>query len=214
MGKKRLAGFLARHRYCGRRRAGELLERMRSAPAGRAGGLEAEARRGVVLGLVAALKPIVAEIPELTSQIAGALPAHPDRKVFPPLFRDPKTAITAATLVAEIGDCRERYPSAEALAADAGMSPVALESGKRRSPPSAGPATSACGPPSRALPTRPATHPWAREVYRRAGPGSITRMRSVPSGGLGSGFSGAAGRTECPTTPPTWQFRRLQTVGG
>ena len=116
----------------GRRPAAELLERLRSAPEGRAGALESEARRGAVLGLVAALKPIVAQIAELTSQIAGAVRAHPDGQVFLPLFKDPKSAITAARLVAEIGDDRARYPSGEALAADAGMAPVARESGKRK----------------------------------------------------------------------------------
>lgn len=43
-----------------------------------------------------------------------------------------RASITAAQLVSEIGDRRERYPSSEAMAADAGMCPVAVESGKRR----------------------------------------------------------------------------------
>ena len=59
---KRLAGWLARHGYSGRRSPEELLARMRSAPEGRAGELEVEARRAAVLGLVAALEPIVAQI--------------------------------------------------------------------------------------------------------------------------------------------------------
>lgn len=132
LGEKRLAGFLARHGYCGRRSPVELLERLRSAPEGRAGALEAEARRGAVLGLVAALRPIVAQIRELTSQIAGAVRAHPDGQVFLPLFKDPKSVVTAVRLVAEIGDDRSRYPTRESLAADAGMAPVARESGKRK----------------------------------------------------------------------------------
>src|SRR5205085_9364933 len=132
LGPKRMEGFLARHRYCGRRSPEELLEWMRCAPAGRAGEIEAEARRAAVLGLVAALKPIVTEVAELTSQIRGALAAHPDGAIFAPLFRDAKTAICPATLIAELGDARERYPTDASLAADAGMSPVALESGKRR----------------------------------------------------------------------------------
>jgi transposase len=78
LGPKRLAGFLARHHYCGRRSPEELLERMRSAPQGRAGEMEGEARRAAVMGLVAALQPIVTEIAELTSQIRAALAAHPD----------------------------------------------------------------------------------------------------------------------------------------
>ncbi len=166
LGEKRLAGFLARHGYCGRRSAAELLERLRTAPAGRAEALEAEARRGAVLGLVAALKPIVDQIRELTSQIAGAVRAHPDGQVFLPLFKDPKSVVTAARLVAEIGDDRSRYPTRESLAADAGMAPVARESGKRKV---AG-FRWACDKRLRdavaclANSTRH-THPWARSVY-------------------------------------------------
>jgi transposase len=169
LGPRRLAGFLARHRYSGRRTAEELLERMRSAPAGRAGELEAEARRAVVLGLVTALEPVVAEISELTSQIRGALEAHPDAEIFRPLFRDARTAISPATLIAELGDCRERYPTEAAMAADAGMSPVALESGKLR----VATFRRACDKRLRvALATLADStrhwHPWAKEVYRRA----------------------------------------------
>jgi transposase len=166
LGEKRLEGFLARHRYCGRRSPVELLERLRSAPEGRAGALEAEARRGAVLGLVAALRPIVSQIRELTSQIAGAVRAHPDGQVFLPLFKDPKSVVTAARLVAEIGDDRSRYPTRESLAADAGMAPVARESGKRK----VAAFRWACDKRLRdavaclANSTR-RTHPWARSVY-------------------------------------------------
>ena len=132
LGEKRLQGFLARQGYCGRKSAAELLARLRAAPEGRAGELELEARRAAVLGLVAALKPLVEQIKLLTSQIAGALRDHDDGAIFLSLFRDPKSVVTAAELLAEIGDCRNRYPSAEALAADAGMAPVAVESGKRK----------------------------------------------------------------------------------
>jgi len=58
--------------------------------------------------------------------------SHPDGEIFLSLFRHPDSTLTAATLLCEIGDRRERYPSAEVLAADAGMSPVAKESGRRK----------------------------------------------------------------------------------
>jgi transposase len=132
LGEKRLAAFLARNGYPGRRSAGELLARLREAPEGRTGELEAEARRQVVLGLVAALKPIVAELKLLTSEIRGALEAHPDGRIFRSLFRDPNSVVTAAELVAEIGDRRERYDSRERLEARAGQCPVAVESGKKK----------------------------------------------------------------------------------
>jgi transposase len=132
LGEKRLAAFLARNGYSGRRNTRELLQRLREAPTGRAGELESEARRAVVLGLVAALQPIVEQIKLLTSQIRGALNAHPDGAIFQSLFRDPKSVVTAAELIAEIGDRRERYDSRARLEAHAGQSPVAVESGKKK----------------------------------------------------------------------------------
>lgn len=132
LGEQRLAAFLARHAYCGRKTPAQLLAKLRDAPHGRAGDAEIEARRQVVLALVAALRPIVAKISELTREIAHRVRAHPDGHVFLSLFRDPKSVVCAAALLAEIGDCRARYHCAEALAADAGMSPVAVESGKRK----------------------------------------------------------------------------------
>lgn len=169
LGVKRLAGFLARHGYSGRRRAEELLERLRRAPTGTAGELELEARRAAVLGLVTALRPLVAQITLLTSQIAGAVRAHPDGAIFLSLFLDPKSVVTAASLLAEIGDRRERYPTSETLAADAGMSPVALESGKRK----VACFRYACDKHLRDAVATLADasrhhHPWARSVYQAA----------------------------------------------
>lgn len=132
LGEKRLAVFLARHAYCGRKRPAQLLAKLRDAPEGRAGDAEIEARRQIVLALVAALQPIVAKISQLTREIAHRLRSHPAGHVFLSLFRDPNSVVCAAALLAEIGDCRARYRSADALAADAGMSPVAVESGKRK----------------------------------------------------------------------------------
>lgn len=132
LGEQRLERFLARNHYCGRKPASELLTRLRGAADGRADTLESEARRQIVLGLVAALEPIVAQIAQLTSEIRAALADHPDGHVFSSLFRDPKTAICPATILAEIGDCRPRYATKSALAGDAGQTPVAKESGKSK----------------------------------------------------------------------------------
>lgn len=169
LGDKRLAAFLARHGYCGRRPTSELLERLRSAPAGRAGEAEQDARRHLVLALVAALKPIVERISQLTSEIAHAVRAHPDGAIFLSFFRDPKSVICAATLLAEIGDDRHRYPTADALAADAGMAPVAVESGKRKH----AAFRYACDKRLRAATCTLADatrhwHPWAGDTYSRA----------------------------------------------
>ena len=125
-----LASFLRRERYSGRRSPDELLTRLRIAPAGVAGASELAARRQIVLGLVAALKPVVAQIKTLERDIATAINAHPDGPIFLSFFRG--ATITAARLLAEIGDDRGRYPTNDALAAHGGTSPVARESGKHK----------------------------------------------------------------------------------
>jgi transposase len=132
LGAKRLAGFLARNAYSGRRSTDELLARLRAAPQGRAAESETEARRAVVLALVAVLKPLVEQIRLLTSEIRGMLNQHPDGEIFRSLFRDPKSVVTAAELLAEIGDRRNRHPSSASLEAIAGQAPVAVQSGKKK----------------------------------------------------------------------------------
>lgn len=169
LGEKRLAGFLARHGYCGRKSPAELLGRLRTAAEGRAGELEAEARRAVVLGLVATLKPLVEQIKLLTSEIRGLLVDHPDGAIFRSLFRDPKSVVTAAELLAEIGDRRERHPARDSLEGIAGQSPVAVESGKKKV------ATFrwACNKTLRSAVSVLADssrkhNPWARKIYQDA----------------------------------------------
>jgi transposase len=170
LGAKRLAGFLARHAYSGRRSPEALLERLRRAPTANCGELEGAARRGAVLGLLAALQATVEQISALSRQIAGAIRQHPDGQIFLSFFRDAKSVITAAGLLAEIGDNRARYPTEEALAADAGQAPVAKESVKR----SHASFRWACDKRLRnhfgvlADSTRH-WHPWAHDVYTRAG---------------------------------------------
>jgi transposase len=108
LGEQRMARFLARHGYSGRRAPKDMIDSLRNAAHGRAGELESEARRQIVLSLVSALEPIVARIAELTSAIREALIDHTDGDTFRSLFKDPKSVITAATMLAEISDCRDR----------------------------------------------------------------------------------------------------------
>lgn len=169
LGLARMAAFLARNSYCGRRRPEELIAHLREAPRARLGAAEAEARRGIVLGLVGTLRALCAQIVHLSAEIAGAVRAHADGPIFLSLFVDAKSTLTAAALLAEIGEVRARYPTREALCADAGMSPVSIESGKRRS----AVFRRACDHRLRAAVAVLADatrhrHPWARDVYLRA----------------------------------------------
>lgn len=169
LGHKRLQAFLDHHAYSGRRPVEDLLGRLRDAPVASTGDHEAAARRQTVLSLAAALTAIVGQISQLTSQIATAVREHPDGPIFLSLFKDPKSVICAASLLAEIGDNRSRYPNRDSLAADAGMAPVAIESGKRRS----ASFRWACDKRLRNHMTVLADstrhrHPWAHDIYQQA----------------------------------------------
>jgi len=132
LGKKRLAGFLKAQHYTNRKTPAQLLGRLRAAPAGRAGEIEISTRRQIVLALTRTLAVMVCQIKELESEIADALASHPDGEIFRSFFRSPDAVICAATLLGEIGDSRARYSHRDAIAADAGHAPVAVESGKRK----------------------------------------------------------------------------------
>ena len=132
LGEKRLAAFLRAHNYNNRKAPIELLGRLRGAATGRAGDAEARSRRQVVLAFVQSLQMIVGQIAELEREIAAGLDAHPDGELFRSFFRSRASIVCAATLLVEIGDSRARYPHRDAIAADAGQAPVAVESGKRK----------------------------------------------------------------------------------
>jgi transposase len=85
-----------------------------------------------VLQLVCTLQVMVDQIRQLEAEIAQALRAHPDGEIFQSFFRNPESVICAATLLGEIGDSRHRYSHRDAIAADAGQAPVAVESGKHK----------------------------------------------------------------------------------
>lgn len=167
LGEPRLARFLARQHYCGRRSAAELLARLRAQPAGHAGAREAEAKGRLVRILVAVLTPLVAQLKVLDALVAAHLAAHPDGALVQSFPR--AGTINAAQILAELGDDRARFASAAQLAAEAGVAPVTKSSGKHRDVV----CRFACNKRLRralclwADNSRHA-HAWAAHVYRRA----------------------------------------------
>ena len=202
LGEQRLQAFLTRHRYTGRKQPAQLLAKLRRARKAAPASSKASPPR-VVLSLVATLEPLVAQISSSSAQIATAIREHPDGEIFLSLFRSPRV-ITAATLLAEIGDCRARYPTRDALAGDAGQAAVAIESGKRKVAASVGRATSGCATRSTRSPTAPATGTPGPPTTTPApsDAATTTPARSAPSAAPGAAWYGAAGKTAPPTTRP------------
>jgi len=125
---KRLAGWLKSAGYTGGVSAEVLHARLAGAAPGLAGA-EGEARGQITLALVAVIGTLNAQICALDAEIGRLFAAHPDQHIFAGLPRG--GTIRAANLLAEIGDCRQRFPTDDALAALAGACPSTRQSGKR-----------------------------------------------------------------------------------
>jgi transposase len=129
LGETRMAAFLKKAGYSGRRSPAELLRKLRAAPAG-VGGVEAEARADAVRGIVRVMRSLNSSIKDLDRAVVAHLGEHPDAEIFTSLPRSGR--INAAQMLAEWGDCREAYPEGDAVAMLGGLCPVTRTSGKHR----------------------------------------------------------------------------------
>jgi transposase len=167
LGEKRLATFLAKHSYSGRRPAAELLARLRSAPAGTSDPALTRAVSDAVLALVTVLEALNVSGKNLDRTVLARLGEHPDAEVFTSLPRSGQ--INAAQVLAEWGDSRAAYDGPDAIAALAGVTPVTKASGKQH----AVHFRWACNKRFRRALTTFAdnsrhTSPWAAQIYAQA----------------------------------------------
>jgi transposase len=124
---RRLAAWLAGVGYSGRKDPAVLLAHLRAAPRG-AVGEHGCAAAHTTRALLAVLTELVTQIKTLSEQIAEQLALHADAQIFTSLPRS--GTVRAARLLAEIGDCRARFPDPEALICLAGVAPSTRQSGK------------------------------------------------------------------------------------
>lgn len=130
LGTTRMAQFLRRHHYCGRKKPEELVARLKAAPKGLCGGLEEAAKAKLVLAWVDILKILVAQEREITSEIEQLVAELPQGRVLMSFPRAGK--LNAAQILAEIGTDPARFPTARQLASEAGTTPVTYTSGRHR----------------------------------------------------------------------------------
>jgi transposase len=130
LSQKRLATWLSATHYtrANTRTPAQLFDHLRHAPAGLPEGPAADAAETITLELIALLRSLRERITTLETHIEQALGAHTDQAIFTSLPRS--GSVRAANMLAEIGDARGRYPTDEALAAAAGISPSTRASGR------------------------------------------------------------------------------------
>lgn len=123
----RLKTWLSKSGYTGTTSAEEFHQRLVAAPRGDTGATAA-AHAVITLGHVAVLRTLKAQIAALAESIAEQFADHPDAAVFDSLPRS--GTVRAARLLAEIGDARGLFPTADSLACQAGVAPSTRQSGK------------------------------------------------------------------------------------
>jgi transposase len=126
---KRLGDWLSKQGYSGRTNPDLLHQRLLDAPRG-ATGEHAISHAHITAALVTLLRTLVEQIKALATQIEHQLAAHADAHIFTSLPRSGR--VRAARLLAEIGDCRARFPTPESLTCLAGAAPSTRQSGKLR----------------------------------------------------------------------------------
>jgi len=125
----RLGDWLTKQGYSGRTDPAVLHQHLRDAPRG-ATGDHAATQAHITHALVAVLTTLVEQVKTLSAQIDRQLDAHADAHIFTSL---PKAGrVRAARLLAEIGDCRAKFPTPESLTGLAGAAPSTRQSGKLR----------------------------------------------------------------------------------
>jgi transposase len=124
---RRLAAWLASVGYCGRVDPTVLHARLTAAPRGTTGS-DAHTSAAVTTAFVTVLRTLTSQIEALAARISEQLDLHPDAPLFTSLPRS--GCVRAARLLAEIGDARGRFPTADSLACLAGVAPSTRQSGK------------------------------------------------------------------------------------
>ena len=126
---RRLADWLAKQGYSGRADPAVLHQRILDAPRG-ATGVHATSHAHITAGYTALLRTLLTQITDLQTQIDQQLAVHADQHIFTSLPRAGR--VHAARLLAEIGDCRAKFPTPESLTCLAGAAPSTRQSGKLR----------------------------------------------------------------------------------
>jgi transposase len=162
----RLGDWLSKQGYSGKVDPSVLHARLVAAPRG-ATGPAATAQAPITAALVAVLTTLLEQIKTIAVQIETQLAAHADQHIFTSLPRAGR--VRAARLLAEIGDCRAKFPTPDSLTCLAGVAPSTRQSGKTR----AVGFRWACDKQLRDAVTDFAgdsrrANPWAADLYQRA----------------------------------------------
>ena len=126
LGEARLAAFLRRHGYSGRRTPAQLLHRLRAAPVA-VDQLDPEVLADCIRIQVRLLRSLLGRLTDPDRALAATLGEHPKATVLQPLCRIGRSAWPR--LLAEVGPILDRVRDRTHAAAEVGATPVTTQSG-------------------------------------------------------------------------------------
>ncbi len=124
---KRLSAWLSSVGYSGHTDPAVLHAKLLAAPRGTTG-TDAAVHAATTNAYVALLRVLNSQITALKDNLTAQLATHPDTHIYASLPR--ARTLRVARLLAEIGDSRGKFPTADSLAALAGVTPSTRQSGK------------------------------------------------------------------------------------
>jgi transposase len=129
VGASRMEGFISRQHYSGRTSSEVLVERIRPHLLAATPGTN-QGKAFTAIRFAEQLQLMNQHLKDYDREISRLLDAHPDTAIFTSF---PGIGpVTAATLLAGMGEDRSRYPSPGALLAETGLAPVTRASGRSR----------------------------------------------------------------------------------
>ena len=166
LGEARLAAFLSRHSYSGRRSPDQLLTRLRHAPRP-VHELDPKIVSELVHAQTRLVRALLTSIADLDRAIAASIDHHAKAQLLRPLPR--VGTISLAQLLAEVGPLLDRTSNADQAAALCGAVPVTKRSGKQHTV-CFRYATSSKARKALTLYADNSRHasPWAERIYRDA----------------------------------------------
>ncbi len=129
IGPARMAAFCARHGYSGRTRPELLVDRLRANLLSSADGTT-DGKAFSAMLFIDQLELLNNQVRAITRRIRERLTEHPDAAIF--LSFPGMGEVTAAIMLAEMGEDGARFPTADVLLAETGTAPVTRSSGRTR----------------------------------------------------------------------------------
>jgi transposase len=166
IGQARMAAFLKRHSYSGRKTPADLITRLKTAPKG-ASQLDPETLTETIHAQIRLIRLLVSTIDDLDRALTATMTEHPKHHLLAPLPRIGETNL--AQILAEVGPILDKATTLDQACAEIGATPVTRASGQQHQVAYRWTVNTKARKALATFADNSRHHsPWAAELYRQA----------------------------------------------